>query len=162
MVCRIPSVHTGVGLITDFLWSGVKLAIWFSTFLLTITCAEDVQKAHARPFSTFTLQGLSNGIKNTSSEVFWPLKLSSELAGVSEDSKFPLLGVWVSSSHLPQSGVATFDLYNCPLKIQESIRTPIPKVGTHLKVWGFIPSHFPTLLGAWNVTLGLHLWLAPF
>ncbi len=36
--------------------------------------------------------------------MFWPLKLNSKLAGVSEDSKFPLLGVWVSSSHLPQSG----------------------------------------------------------
>jgi hypothetical protein len=39
--------------------------------------------------------------------VFWPIKSSSEVAGVPEDSKFPLLGVWVSSSHLPQSGVAT-------------------------------------------------------
>jgi hypothetical protein len=33
--------------------------------------------------------------------------LSSEFSGVPEDSKFPLLGVWVSSSHLTQSGVAT-------------------------------------------------------
>jgi len=40
-------------------------------------------------------------------EVFWPLQLSSEVARAPEDSKFPLLGVWVSSSHLPQSGVAT-------------------------------------------------------
>jgi len=28
-------------------------------------------------------------------------------SGVPEDSKFPLLGMWVSSSHLTQSGVAT-------------------------------------------------------
>jgi hypothetical protein len=40
-------------------------------------------------------------------KVFWPLQSSSELLGVPEDSKSPLLGVWVSSSHLAQSGVAT-------------------------------------------------------
>jgi len=39
--------------------------------------------------------------------VFFPLLSSFEIAGVSEDSKFPLLGVWVSSSHFAQSGVAT-------------------------------------------------------
>jgi len=33
---------------------------------LPITWAADVQMAHARPFSTSTLQGLSNDIKNTS------------------------------------------------------------------------------------------------
>jgi hypothetical protein len=47
----------------------------------------------------------------------------------------------------------SFDPCNCPMKIQESIGTPTPKVGTHLGVWGFIPSHAPTLLG---FTLGLH------
>ncbi len=40
-------------------------------------------------------------------EVFWPFNSSSESSGVSEDSKFPLLGVWASPSHLAQSGVAT-------------------------------------------------------
>jgi len=39
--------------------------------------------------------------------VFWPLNSSSEFSGISKDSNFPLLGVWVSSSHLSQSGVAT-------------------------------------------------------
>jgi hypothetical protein len=34
--------------------------------LLTITCATDVQMAHARPFWTSTLQDLSNSIKNVS------------------------------------------------------------------------------------------------
>jgi len=38
-----------------------------------------------------------------------------------------------------------FDPFNCFLKIQKSIRTPTPKVGTHLGVCGFIPSHSPTL-----------------
>jgi len=32
--------------------------------------------------------------------------LSFEVSGIPKDSKFPLLGVRVSSSHLPQSGVA--------------------------------------------------------
>jgi hypothetical protein len=39
----------------------------------------------------------------------------------------------------------SFDPYNGPLKIQESIGTPTPKMGAHLGVWGFIPSHFPKL-----------------
>ncbi len=32
-------------------------------------------------------------------------------------------------------------------------------MGIHLGMWGFIPSHSPTLSGAW--ALGLHFWLAP-
>jgi hypothetical protein len=54
----------------------------------------------------------------------------------------------------------SLDLCNCPLKIRESIGTPILKVGAHLGVWGFIPSHSPTFREAWNVILGLHSWLA--
>jgi hypothetical protein len=34
----------------------------------------------------------------------------------------------------------SFDPYDHLLKIRESIRTPTPKVGAHLGVWGFIPS----------------------
>jgi hypothetical protein len=55
----------------------------------------------------------------------------------------------------------SFEPCNLPLKIWESIGTPIPKVRAHLGVWGFIPSHFSTLPGAWNVTPRLHSWLAP-
>ncbi len=40
-------------------------------------------------------------------EFFWPFNLSSEFSRVPGDSKFPLLGVWASPSHLAQSGVAT-------------------------------------------------------
>jgi hypothetical protein len=54
-----------------------------------------------------------------------------------------------------------FDAFNFSLKIWESIRTPTPKVGGHLGVWRFIPSHSPTLPGAWNVTPRLHFWPAP-
>jgi len=42
--------------------------------------------------------------------VFWLLQSNSKVVGVPEDSKFPLLGMWVSSSHLPQSGVATLTM----------------------------------------------------
>jgi hypothetical protein len=55
----------------------------------------------------------------------------------------------------------SFDPYNCPLRIQESIKTPTFKMGAYLGVRGFIPSHSPTLPGAWNVTPELHFWLAP-
>jgi hypothetical protein len=41
-------------------------------------------------------------------EVFWPFNSSSKFSGVPKDSKFPLLGVWASLSHLAQSGVATY------------------------------------------------------
>jgi len=54
-----------------------------------------------------------------------------------------------------------FDPYNHSLKIQKSIKTPTPKVGAHLGVWRFIPSHSPTLPGTWDVTLGLPSSLAP-
>jgi hypothetical protein len=55
----------------------------------------------------------------------------------------------------------SFDLCNRPMKIQESIGTLIPKMGVQLGVWGFIPSHFLKLSGAWNVTPGLHFWPTP-
>ncbi len=66
----------------------------------------------------------------------------------------------------------SFDPCNHLLKIWESIRTLIlnllvmmdskpSQVGTHLGVWGFISSHSPTIPGAWNVILELHLWPTP-
>ncbi len=54
-----------------------------------------------------------------------------------------------------------FDPYNRFLKIWKSIKTLTPKVRTHLGVWGFIPSHSPTLLGGWNVILKLPSWPTP-
>jgi hypothetical protein len=54
-----------------------------------------------------------------------------------------------------------FDPCNCSLKIQESTRTPTPKVEAHLGVWRFIPSHSLALPGACNVTPKLHTWPAP-
>jgi hypothetical protein len=54
-----------------------------------------------------------------------------------------------------------FDPWNCSLKIWKSIGTPTPKMGAHLGMWKFIPSHSPTLPKAWNVTPMLHSWPAP-
>jgi hypothetical protein len=152
-MCRTPSAHTKVGSIPDFLWSGVKLPIWLPAFLSTITYAVDVRMAHARPFSTSTLQGLFNGIKNTSRQGVLTLQSSSEVAGVPEDSKFSLSGVWVSSSHLPQSGVVTLalvpslrlGLWQFPLNnlLASSIMT-IPwniLMAFILKLWNPIPFH---------------------
>ncbi len=56
--------------------------------------------------------------------MFWPLQSSSEFPRVLEDSKSPLLGVWVSSSHLAQSGVAT----------KEHIHAIVNQVNNH-KIW---------------------------
>jgi hypothetical protein len=41
----------------------------------------------------------------------------------------------------------SFDPCDHHLKIQKSIKILTPKVKTHLGVWGFIPSNFPTFLG---------------
>jgi hypothetical protein len=55
----------------------------------------------------------------------------------------------------------SFDPCHRPLKIQESIGAPIPKMGIHLGVWGFIPSHSLTFPGARNATPKLHSWPTP-
>ncbi len=55
----------------------------------------------------------------------------------------------------------SFYPYNFFLKIQESIGTLTPQVGAHLGVCGFIPSHSPTLPGAWNVSPILPFRFAP-
>jgi hypothetical protein len=54
-----------------------------------------------------------------------------------------------------------FDSYNYFLKIWESIRTPTPKMGAHLGVWGLIPPHSPTFMGAWDMTPKLPFWPSP-
>jgi hypothetical protein len=73
------------------------------------------------------------------------------------DIYVPRFFQWYKELFNPMS----FDPYNHPLKIRKSIGTPIPKVGAHLGVWGFIPLHSLALMGAWNVipgfTFGLHL-----
>jgi hypothetical protein len=60
---------------------------------------------------------------------------------------------WYKKRHKPLS----FDSSITFLKFRESPRTPSPKVGIALGVWGFTPSHFPTLPGICDVTPGLLL-----
>ncbi len=76
----------------------------------------------------------------------------------------PILDIYVSRAFLwynERLNPMGFDPCNRSLKIWEFTETLIPKVGASLGVWGFIPSHSPTLLGAWDVTLGLLFWPAP-
>jgi hypothetical protein len=54
-----------------------------------------------------------------------------------------------------------FDPCNCSLKIWDSIKIPTPKMGAHLGVWGFLPSHSPTFPREWDVTPGVPSWHAP-
>jgi len=54
-----------------------------------------------------------------------------------------------------------FDPCNRFLNIQKSTRTPTPKVEAPLGMWGFILSHFPTLLGVCGVTHGFLLGPQP-
>jgi hypothetical protein len=55
---------------------------------------------------------------------------------------------WYKERHKP----LRFDCSNRSLKFWESTRTPSPKAGVALGVWGFTPSHFPTLPGVPDVT----------
>jgi hypothetical protein len=58
---------------------------------------------------------------------------------------------WYKERHEP----LRFDPSNRSLKFRDSIGTPSPKAGVTLGVWGFTPSHFPTLPRVPNVTPGL-------
>jgi hypothetical protein len=58
---------------------------------------------------------------------------------------------WYKERHKP----LRFDPSNWSLKFRESTGTPSPKAGVALGVWGFTPSHFPTLPGVPDVTPGL-------
>ncbi len=60
---------------------------------------------------------------------------------------------WYKERHKPLS----FDPWNRSLKFRESTGTLSPKMGVTLGVWGFIPSHFPTLPGVCDVTPGFFL-----
>jgi hypothetical protein len=82
----------------------------------------------------------------------------------SNESHEPILNIYVLRDFLWYKELFNpmgFDSYNRFLKIWKSIRTLTPKVGTPLRVWGFIPSHSPTFLGTWDVIPGLHPWPAP-
>jgi hypothetical protein len=61
----------------------------------------------------------------------------------------PILDIYIPKWYKYLFKSMNFDPYNCPINIWEFIHNPIPKVGVHLGVWGFILSHFPTLSKAW-------------
>ncbi len=76
----------------------------------------------------------------------------------------PILDIYVLKAfqwYKEVFNLMNFDACNSLLKIRKSIGTPTPKVGTHLGVWKFIPSHSLTLLGAWNMTPWFHSWPPP-
>jgi hypothetical protein len=97
------------------------------------------------------------------------LMVGSQIANLTPDLSFdhnlcfrcpnrscePISDIYVPRAfqwHVERLNPMNFDPYNHSLKIWEPIGTPTPKMGTHLGVWRFIPSHSLTLLGAWNVT----------
>jgi hypothetical protein len=76
----------------------------------------------------------------------------------------PILDIYVPRAfqwYKERFNLMGFVLCNCSLMVWESIKTPTPKMGAHLGVWGFVPLHFPTLPRAWNVTPKFYSWLAP-
>jgi hypothetical protein len=73
----------------------------------------------------------------------------------------PILDIYVSKAfqwHNERFNPMNFNPWNLPLKIRESIETSTSKVGAHLRVCGFNPSHFPTLPWTWSVSFGFHSW----
>jgi hypothetical protein len=70
----------------------------------------------------------------------------------------PILDIYVPKAfqwYKEHLNPLSFDLYDCPLKIWESTKTPSPKVGVALGVWGFIPHIF---LHSWKHVV----WLPSF
>jgi hypothetical protein len=65
---------------------------------------------------------------------------------------------WYKEHHKPLS----FDPWNYFLTFLESTGTPFLKVKVALEVWGFTPSHFPTLPRVCDVTPGLPLGSQPY
>ncbi len=76
----------------------------------------------------------------------------------------PILNIYISRDFQWYKEVfnpMNFDPYNRHLKIRKSIKVPIPKMGVHLGMWRFIPSHFFTFPRTWNVTPELHFLPTP-
>jgi hypothetical protein len=127
-------------------------------------------------------QDLSNNMWHATSKVIaqvnqgdsWLFVLGSQIVNLIPNPSFghnlcfkypngswnPILDIYVSRTfqwYKELFNPMSFDPYNHFLKIQESIETPIPKVGAHLGMWGFTFIHFRGhemwFLG---FTLGLH------
>jgi hypothetical protein len=104
----------------------------------------------------------------------WLLVVGSQTTNLTPDLSFghnlcfkcpnelgePILDIYVSTSfqwYKECFNPLVFDPCNRPLKIQESTGTPTPKMGVHLGVWRFFPSHSFAFPGAWDATPGLSL-----
>jgi hypothetical protein len=76
----------------------------------------------------------------------------------------PILDIYVSRAFQWYNKLynsMNFNFWNRSLKIRESIEIPIPKVGTHLGMCEFFPSHSPTFWRTWNATPKLHFQPTP-
>jgi len=116
---------------------------------------------HARKSGESRLLVIGSQIDNLTPNPFFDHNLCFKCPNGSCE---PILDIYVSrafQSYKELFNPMCFDSYSCYLKIRKSIKTPTPKVGVHLGVWGFILSHSPTLLKAWNVIPGLHFWPTP-
>jgi hypothetical protein len=87
----------------------------------------------------------------------WLLVVGSQIANLTSGPSFGHNFQWYKELLNPFS----IDPCNRPLKIRESTGIPSPKVEIALGVWGFIPSHFPTLPRACGVTPRLPLGSQP-
>jgi hypothetical protein len=93
---------------------------------------------------------------------FWLLVVGSQTSNLTPDPCFghnlcfrcpnescePIVDIYVQRTfqwYKELFNPMDFDPCNCSLKVQESIKTPTPKVGAHLGAWGFIFSHSPAL-----------------
>jgi len=110
---------------------------------------------------------------------FWLLVVGSQICILTSDPSFgynlcfkypngscePILDIYVPrvfQLYKELFNPMNFDPWNRPLKVWKTIGIPTPKVGAHLGVCGFIPSHSLTLSRAWNMTPGLHSSPASF
>jgi hypothetical protein len=55
----------------------------------------------------FQVLGFTPHLAKVGVRQLWPLQMNCEVLGIPEDSQVPISGVWVSSSHSFESGVAT-------------------------------------------------------
>jgi len=58
----------------------------------------------------------------------WPLQLRSEFLGVPEDSQVPFSGVWVATWQLPQSGVATIQVWKGQVQLGGTIKNHLKEL----------------------------------
>jgi hypothetical protein len=84
-------------------------------------------------------------------EMFWPLKSRSEFLGVPKDYQVPFSRVWVTTSQLPQSGVATYWAQNATLVIAHD--------GPSRQLWQFGCNQFNYAFN-YNTIIIIVIWFA--